>query len=310
MDSIIDAELKPALEALQNQDPEKAVSLLTLVLERDPPAPAASRMLAYGLLAPAQATLGQIQSARASVAEAIALAEQAEDAASLAHYSRLRDQLSAIAMSEDAIEQTLDKAMAALDRGDGREAENHLRTVLIAALGNQQPDLEATARGMLAQSMMMRGAPEEAVEHLERAVVLARAMGDAGAEQHFTSLLEACADPGAADRFRLQGDVSKRADAAAQHADAALEKGDWESVVSAIEPIAEEARALEAFETEATLRGVLSQAYLTGGKRAEAATHAKRAVAIAEGAGATEAADAFRSLLQLAVGFGVPVEEA
>jgi len=310
MDTTIDSALKSAVQALQNSDPATAISLIEGFLGQTPAPVGPPRMLAFGLLAPAQASVGDIGAARISVQEAITLAEAAEDVESLKHYRALSSQLAAIAMDGDAIERRLEHAMEALDRGDAATAETDLRTVLIAALGNQQPDLEATARGMLAQAMLMRGAPAEAREHLERAIYLSREMGDPGAEEHFTALLAATDSSDAADRYRLQGDVAKRADRAAQEAGQALEAGDWEQAVSVLGPVADEAQALEVLEAEATLRGLLSQAHLMGSQRKEAVAHAKRAVELAEKAGATEAADAFRSMLQLSVGLGIPVEKA
>lgn len=306
----IDPELKKALQALQNRDPGTAVALLEGWLGTHPDVNGPPRMLAFGLLAPAKASLGNIDGARDAVATAIELAEAAQDLESLQHYRSLGHQLAAIALDSDALEQVLDRAMEALDRGDTNAAETDLRTVLIAAIGNQQPDLEATARGMIAQAMLMRGAPDEARPHLERAMELAREMGDPGAEGHFTALLAAASSAEAADRYRRQGDVAKQADDAATQAGRALEAGDWENAVALLGAIADEARDIDALEAEATLRGLLTQAWLMGGKRAEAVANAKRAVELAEKAGAREAADAFRSMLQLAVGLGIPVEKA
>ncbi len=310
MNPELDPALKHAVQALNNREPAAAAELLEAFLASDPAPTGPARMLAFGLLAPARASLGELGAARTAVAEAVTLAEAAGDAASLHHYRNLSEQLAAIAMDEGAVEATLDKAMEALDRGDATEAEAHLRTVLIAAVGNRQADLEATARGMLAQAMMMRGAPAEAREHLERAVQLARELGDPAAEGHFVALLAATDSSEAADRFRQQGDVAKRADQAATTAGRALEAGDWKEAVAALGPVAEEAKALEVVDAEATLRGLLAQACLVGNRREEAIANAKRAVELAEKAGAREAADAFRGMLQLAVGLGVPVEKA
>jgi hypothetical protein len=303
----IDPDLKRALSALQGRDPATAKDVLENFLARTPAPTGPARMLAFGLLAPACASLGQLEPARAAAAEAVALAEAAGDAESLKHYSGHSHQL---AMDEQALEEVLERAMAALDRGDPMAAEADLRTVLIASLAHQQSDLEATARGMMAQAMLMRGAPEEARPHIERAMAIAREMGDPGAEGHFAALLAAATDGEAADRYRRQGELAKRVDDAATQAGRALEAGDWENAVASIDGLAEEAKALDALESEATLRGLLSQAWLMGNRRQEAVANAKRAVELAEKAGAREAADAFRGMLQLAVGLGIPVEKA
>jgi hypothetical protein len=308
MEPASDLALKTALRALEARDPETAIATLEALLATEPE-PAAC-MLAHGMLAPALAGVGRLEEARAHVAEATAAAEALGDAQSLAHYAHLSTQLDTLALAPEAVEALLERAMEALDRGEPAAAEADLETVLVAALGHALPDLEATARGMLGQAMMLQGTPERAVPQLERAVALAREMGDPGAEGHFAGLLAAASSPEGARRYQQQGDVSRRAEVTADEAGRALEAGDWQRAVGLLAPLADEARDLGAGEAEASLRGLLAQAWLTGRMRQEAIHDARRALTLAEQAHATEAADAFRNLLQLAVGLGVPVERA
>jgi hypothetical protein len=310
MEPAADAALKSALRALESRDPETAISTLEALLSGPPAPEAAACMLAHGLLGPALAGVGRLEEARAHVAAAITKAEALGDEQSASHYTHLTTQLEALALAPEAVEALLEQAMGALDRGDPAGAEADLHTVLVAAIGHALPDLEATARGMLGQAMMLQGSPDRAIPQLERAVVLAREMGDPGAEGHFAGLLAAASSPDGARRYQQQGEVARRAELAADEAGSALESGDWQRAVGILAPLADEARDVGAPEAEATLRGLLAQAWLTGRMRQEAISDARRALTLAEQAHATEAADAFRNLLQLAVGLGVPVERA
>jgi tetratricopeptide (TPR) repeat protein len=310
MNPAADAALKSALKALEAHDPEAAIATLAGLLADGDALDTAPRMLAHGLLGPALAGLGRLEEARGHVGDAIAFAQALGDPQSIAHYQHLMAQLGTLALSPEDVEIVLERAMAALDRGEPEAAEAELETVLVAALGHGLADLEATARGMLGQAMMLQGQPERALPQLQRAVELAREMGDPGAEGHFAALLAAAESPEGARRYQQQGDVTHRAELAADEAGRALEHNDWERAVGLLAPLADEARDLGATEAEATLRGVLAQAWLAGGMRQEAIADARRALTLAEQARATEAADAFRNLLQLAVGLGVPVERA
>jgi tetratricopeptide (TPR) repeat protein len=310
MDPAADAALKHALRALEARDPEAAIATLEALLVADPQPDTAPRMLAHGLLGPALAGLGRVDEARVHVSAAVDLGRALGDPQSISHYEHLLTQLGAIALSPEDVEALLERAMGALDRGEPGAAEADLETVLVAALGHGQPDLEATARGMLGQAMMLQGQPERAVPQLTRAVELARGMGDAGAEGHFSALLAAAGSPEGARRYQQQGEVTRRAERVADEAGQALEHNDWQRAIGLLVPIADEARDVGATEAEATLRGMLAQAWLSGRMRQEAIEDARRALTLAEQAHASEAADAFRSLLQLAVGLGVPVERA
>ena len=89
-----------------------------------------------------------------------------------------------------------------------------------------------------------------------------------------------------------------------------MEAGDFDLAVSLIEPLADEARDANVPESEASLRGMLAQAHLLSGRRKEAEPAARRALEIAEALGARDAADGFRQILQLSVGWNIPVGKA
>ncbi len=312
MESSIDAELKSAVQALSNQDPEGAIAILEALLSRGAEAPLEplSEMFAHGILSTALAAVGRVVAARAAAERALQIASELGDAESQAHYQGLIAQLDVINMSDDAIEQAFDRAGLALDRGDPTSAEAELQTVLIAALAHLRVDIEASARGMFAQALLMRGAVSEALPHLERAREIATELADEGAVAHFSRIIESLQSSEGAERFRIEATIAKRTDEVQQQAGAAMEAGDFDLAVSLLEPVADEARAANARESEATLRGMLAQAYLLNGKRKEAEPEARRAVEIAESLGAAEAAENFRQILQLAVGWTTPLADA
>ncbi len=232
------------------------------------------------------------------------------DQGSQDHYAGLIRQLDIVNMSDDAIEQAFDRASNALDRGDSAAAEHELQTVLIAALAHLRVDLEASARGMFAQALLMRGAGEEARPHLERALEISKELADHGAAQHFAQVLESLASSDGAERYRREAQIARHADEVQEHAGKAMEAGDFDLAISLLEPAAKEAAEAQALQTEAALRGMLAQAFLLVGRRKEAEPEARRAMEIAESFGAAEAADSFRQILQLSIGWTIPVEKA
>jgi tetratricopeptide (TPR) repeat protein len=310
VESTIESELQSAMTALSNQDPEAAVGTLEALLQRSEPLEPMPEMFARGILATALAALGRIGGARQATERAIALAETLGDAESKLHYEGLLRQLEVIGMSDDAIDQAFDRAERARDRGDSAAAEAELQTVLIAALAHLRVDLEASARGMLGETLLMRGAVDEARAHLERAKEIADELADEGAGQHFARLLATIGTSDGADRYRKEADIARRTDEVQAQAGAAMEAGDFDLAVSLIEPLADEARDANVPESEASLRGMLAQAHLLSGRRKEAEPAARRALEIAEALGARDAADGFRQILQLSVGWNIPVGKA
>lgn len=298
------------MQALQNNDAEASVATLEALLARPEKLPEVPEMLARGILATALAALGRIDAARVECEKAIWLASDLGDGESRAHYQSLLQQLDIVGMSDNAIEQAFERASLARDKGDSAAAESELNTVLIAALAHLRVDLEASARGMLAETLLMRGAVAEAKVHLERSLEIANELADEGAAEHFSALLATLATDEGADQFRRDADIARRTDEVQVHAGAAMEAGDFDLAVNLLEPIANEAQAVGAFASEASLRGMLAQAFLLGARRKDAEPAARRALEIAEQLGAKDAAEGFRQILQLAVGWTTPVAKA
>lgn len=309
MESTIENTLQAAVQALGNRDPEEAVRLIQALLA-GPPLEPMPEMFARGLLAPALASLGRVEEARAEAEKAHAGALALNDTESAQHYLSLMRQLEVVGLSDDAIDQAFDRAAAALDAGDSTTAEGELQTILLAALAHQRPDLEASARGMMAQSMLLRDATSEAREQLARALELATEIGDEGARQHFEQLVSQLATADGADRFRRDAAITRRSDEAMKQAGAAMEAGDFDLAGSLVAPVIDEAQGAGMHEIEASMRGMAAQIHLLGGRRKDAEREAKAAIALAEGLGAREAAESFRQILQLAIGFTMPVQKA
>jgi len=310
METTVEAELKSAMQALSDNDPETAVATLQALLSRSEPIDPMGEMFARGIHATALAAIGRVTDARAAADRALTIATELGDQGSQEHYTGLIRQLDVVNMSDDAIEQAFDRASLALDGGDSAAAEHELQTVLIAALAHLRVDLEASARGMFAQALLMRGAGEEARPHLERALEISRELADDSAAEHFARVLESLSSGDGAERYRLEAQVARHADEVQAHAGKAMEAGDFDLAISLLVPVAREAAEAQALESEAALRGMLAQAFLLVGRRKEAEPEARRAMEIAESFGATEAADSFRQILQLSIGWSVPVEKA
>lgn len=310
MESQVEDELKAAMQSLSNQDPEAAAQTLEALLARETPLEPMAEMFARGILATSLAALGRVGEARAAAERAHTIATELGDPQSQEHYAGLIRQLDVVGMSDDAIEQAFDRASLALDRGDSASAEHELQTVLIAALAHLRVDLEASARGMFAQALLMRGAAAEARPHLERALEIANELADPGAAEHFARVLASLDSGDGAERYRLEAAVARQADEVQEQAGKAMEAGDFDQAIALLLPVAAEAEAASAKESEAALRGMLAQAYLLSGRRKEAEPEARKAMQIAESLGAKEAADSFRQILQLAIGWSVPVSNA
>ncbi|MFO0750102.1 MAG: hypothetical protein U1F43_31190 [Myxococcota bacterium] len=310
MDTSIEATLQTAVQALGNREPELAVTTIQDLLRKDPPIEGQSEMFARGLLAPALASLGRIVEARVEAVRAYEIADQLGDKESAQHYDALVRQLDVVGMSDEAVDQAFDRAAAALDVGDSPTAEAELHTILVAALAHVRADVEASARGMLAQALILRGATAEAREQCQKALELAQAVGDTAAAQHFTGLLSQLATPDGAEQYRREAEVARRAEEVARQAGAIMEAGDFDGALALLESTVGEAEAAGVRHSEATLRGMMAQAHLMSGRRKDAEREAKAALVIAQAMGATEAAESFRQIIQLAIGFTAPISEA
>lgn len=310
MDTSIENALQTAVQALSNRDPEAAVATLEELMRRDPPIEGQHEMFARGLLSPALASLGRIVEARVEAVRAWELANQLGDKESAQHYDALVRQLDVVGMSDEALDGAFDRVSAALDSGDSATAESELQTILVAALAHRRADVEASARGMLAQALILRGASQEARDQAQHALELSKQMGDESASEHFAGLVERLASPDGADSYRREAEVTRRAEEAAKQAGVAMEAGDFDQAVSLLQPAAAEVEAAGVKHSEATLRGMLAQAHLMSGRRKDAEREAKVALHIAESLGAADAADSFRQIIQLAIGFTAPISEA
>jgi len=308
VETTIESTLQSAVEALGNRDPERAIAIIEELLQGS--LEPMSEMFARGLLAPALATLGRVHAGREQAERAHDLALGLGDAESAAHYLQLMRQLDVVGLSDEAIDQAFDRAGAALDAGDSATAEMELQTLLLAALAHLRADIEASARGMLAQALVLRGANAEAREQLDKALELASQIGDEGARAHFEQLQARLATSEGADGYRRDMAITRRSDEAMKHAGAAMEAGDFDLAQSLVQPITDEAEAAGMKETEATMRGMLAQIHLLAGRKKDAEREANVAIRLAEALGARDAADSFRQILQLAIGFTMPVQKA
>jgi len=310
MDTTVESTLKAAVQALENHDSEGAIASLEALIHREPPIEQLPEMFARGLLAPALASLGRINDARAHAQRAQELANELGDSESATHYDALVRQLDVVGLDDKAIEQAFDRAAAYLDNGDAVNAEAELHNLLLAALAHRRADIEASARGMMAQAMLLRGANAEAKDQVQRALELADEMGDEDAREHFAGLVAQLATDDGAERFRREAEIIRRSEEAEKFAGKAMEAGDFDLAVSVLLPVSADAEFAGVKHKEATLRGMLAQAHLLANRRKEAEREAKAAIAIAESLGAKEAAEGFRQILQLAIGFVAPVQDA
>lgn len=298
------------MQALANHDAATAVATLEALLGGEDKLPEVPEMLAQGILATALAAMARVEEAREACERAIWLASDVGDLESREHYQGLLQQLDIIGMGDDAIDQAFERAGQAREIGDAEAAEKELRMILIAALSNLRVDLEASARGMLAETLLMRGEVDEAKSHLGRALEIAEQIADEGAKAHFEAVLESIRTEAGASSYRLEAEIAKRTDEVQQKAGKAMETGDFASAIALLEPVARDAAEVGALASEASLRGMLAQSHLLASERKDAELEARRALEIAEQLGAKEAAEGFQQLLQLAVGWSTPMGEA
>lgn len=310
MDTTIETTLKAAVQALENRESDAAIASLEALINREPPIAPQPEMFARGLLAPALASVGRIVDARVHAQRAHEIASELGDKESAAHYDALVRQLDIVGLNDQAIESAFDRAAAYLDNGDAVNAEAELQNLLLAALAHRRADIEASARGMLAQAMLLRGANTEAKEQVEKALELSEEMGDEDARVHFAGLVAQLSTEGGADQFRREAEIIRRSEEAEKYAGKAMEAGDFDLAVSILLPISADAEFAGVKHKEATLRGMLAQAHLLANRRKEAEREAKAAIQIAESLGAKEAAEGFRQILQLAIGFVAPMTKA
>jgi tetratricopeptide (TPR) repeat protein len=314
--SNIEAQLNDALIHLREGHPTEAVTILEGLLAQVAGADASpAEMLVNGLLAPAKASLGDVTSATSHAERALSLAKTLGDPEGQAHYEALLQQLAdgggaVHAMRDDpltdeAIDATFDRAVAALNRSDGMTAVVALTPLIEASRARSLGDVEASAVGMRAQAHMMNGAVDEARVDAERALALAEAMEDPGAVAHFSGLVASLADTNAASGQALaeEARVAEAMRQAMERAGAALQDEKPEVAVETLKAALEAAKGAAVKATEASVHGMLGQALLMAERREEAEFHGKRAVALAKELGNADAAEEFEQALALIVGW-------
>lgn len=302
MDEAVDTALRSAVEALSSQRVGDAIAALEALLGGEG-LDAQAEMLARGLLAPALVTQDRLDEARDQATRAAELAEALGDEDGQQHYGRLLEQLAVASLDDAAVDRALDRATAAFERGDAAAAELELMTLLAASVRQQRADIEATAAGMLAQALLMRGEVATARVHLERALELARAMGEPNATAHFEGLLERTASAEGAAGYQQEAVAIRRADDAMREAGGLMSANDFAAAVTVLEAAAAEVETAGVQESEASVRGMLAQALLLDDKREGAAAEARKAKAIARALGADDAAESFGQIEKLAMGF-------
>ncbi|MCA9537359.1 MAG: tetratricopeptide repeat protein [Myxococcales bacterium] len=162
------------------------------------------------------------------------------------------------------------------------------RTITVAAkLGDREAEM--TAQAGLAMAHFGLGRPADALAPARRAAELAAAQGQADEAALFGALVQ-----------KLETDLGGAEPkwfAPMTKGQAALERGQIEEALPSLEEAARLAREVDATGAEATICSLLAQGFLALHRPKEALPHARRALAIAEQLGQTEAVDAFRKLI-------------
>ncbi len=294
MDTTLDAYLKAALKALHAGIPQDALAALRPALERAvAAADDEAEMLVQGLLAPAHQHSGDAASALAAAQRAHVLAKALGDADSVAYYGRLADALAAGPDAMRELDALLDAAWAALEAGDPARAAATLEPEVARAraLG---PGAEASLSGLLAQALSQSGRIRDARAHAARALAIAEALGDAGARGHFGELVALLGSPAV--------DVQVACEEAGRH----LEQHRPDAAIALLEVACDEAAAADLPGPEASARGLLAQALLAAGRRAEAREQAHIALEVARRVGDEAAVQGLVGLAEALDGFPAP----
>ncbi len=314
MDAAIEAELQKALNWLQNGRPDEAVKVLE-VLEGKVNAGDSREavMLVNGLLAPAKATLGDLEAAVGHATTAHAVAAELGDAEGEQYYKALLDQLQS--PPDPALEQAFESAIEALNRGDGAAAVKHLGPLVDASRAQGAADVEASAVGMRASAHMMLGDSAAAEADARRALELAKQTGDPNAVAHFQQMVDglaaASAGEGGIKALAEQARVSELLSVALDEAGKSLSDDDAHNAIVLLKKALEDAKGdVDVRAGEASVHGMLGQALLMVGSRKEAEVHGTRAVELANEIGDTEAAAELSQALKLIVGWTEPPAEA
>jgi tetratricopeptide (TPR) repeat protein len=196
-----------------------------------------------------------------------------------------------IAAPSAEVDGELEKAAAALDARDPDAAIARLAPLVQRARRDGLLPLEASASGLLAQALFLKGHKREALERAHRALAIAEDAGEEEASAHFrelVELLERGGDPGLPDA--LHNTI--------EEAIATAQGGDVAGGVRELEASADEAQRAGKEGNEATVRIVLGQILRAAGDDARAAEQFRRALEIAERMGDEGAAAHVRGLLE------------
>jgi tetratricopeptide (TPR) repeat protein len=196
-----------------------------------------------------------------------------------------------IAAPSAELDGELEKAAAALDGRDPDAAIALLAPLVQRARRDGLLPLEASASGLLAQALFLKGNQREAVELAHRALAIAEDAGEEEASAHFRELVE----------FLERGGDTGLPDAlhkTIEEAIATAQGGDVAGAVRALESSADEAHAAGKEGSEATVRIVLGQILRAASDHARADQHFRRALDIAERMGDEGAAAHVRGLLE------------
>jgi len=324
VDPATHAKLEAAARALREARPRDAIAtLLDVAEEAASTRDAQTELYARTLLGPAAVAIGDFDQAQAHGERALELARGLGDDDTVAQAHRFLREISPDAAffggqdgerdeetAGDVIDQAFDTAARALTRGDGVAAANVLAPILEEATQFGDLAVEASARGMMAQAMMMVGHLDEARAQAQRARDIALFTGDDGARQHFDELIGQLGSPDEAAQAMAAARVASRARATLGVAGQALEGGDADGALQVLWPVLAEATASGALGAEASLRGLIAQALLAQGRKTEAIEQANRAAQLADDLGDRDAGSNFRQIAELALGFLPPAGEA
>jgi tetratricopeptide (TPR) repeat protein len=189
----LDAIMEQAASALEERDADRAIALLTPVVDRarqDGLLPLEAS--ASGMLAQALFVTGKKPAALALAHRALAIAEEAGQDDAVRHFRDLAEVMEQNEPGEapDVVNAQIQAAIELATTGDVEAAVRSLDQLAedTQAAGAAGP--EATVRIVLAQILQAAGDPELASVHLRRALLVAEQLGDPGAADHIRGMLE------------------------------------------------------------------------------------------------------------------------
>jgi tetratricopeptide (TPR) repeat protein len=190
----LDALLQKGAEALEARDADRAIALLSPLVERarrDGLLPLEAS--AAGMLAQALFVAGRRGEALEHAHRALAIAEEAGQDDAIHHFRELVEVMERADPGPsipDALHVQIQAAIEAAQQGDVSSAVRALDRLSQEAQVANESGAEATLRIVLGQILQATGGAELAVAHLRRALALAEQVGDQGAADHVRRMLE------------------------------------------------------------------------------------------------------------------------